>query len=124
MTIIQVTKNAWTKLAHIMKKSGNTYGFLFSAESGGCNGFNFNLGLLSQTRYLELENTKFISKVEENNTTIYIDPLTEMYLMGTKIDYMKEDISNNMYESKFVYSIDKSLASTCGCGTSFTRKDI
>ena len=121
---ISVTKNAWKKLDSIIKKSGNKFGFLFSVESGGCNGFNFDLKLLSQSKHSEITNTKFVSKLEGDYTTIYIDPLSEIYLMGTTIDHIKEDLENNVYESKFVYSIDKSLAATCGCGTSFTRKDM
>ena len=42
---IQVTVNAWQKISEIMKQSKNKYGLLFSSSSGGCSGFNFELGL-------------------------------------------------------------------------------
>ena len=44
--IITVTKNAFQKMNSIMKKSNNKNGFLFRIDSGGCNGFNFNLKLM------------------------------------------------------------------------------
>ena len=44
--IINVTNNAWKKMNIIIKKSNNSYGFLFGVNSGGCNGFNFQLELL------------------------------------------------------------------------------
>ena len=45
---IQVTVNAWQKINEIMKQSNNKYGLLFSSSSGGCSGFNFELGLLDK----------------------------------------------------------------------------
>ena len=47
-----------------------------------------------------------------------------MYLLGTEIDYIKEDFNKKIYESKFIYNIDKNLMTTCGCGTSFSPKNI
>ena len=45
-----------------------------------------------------------------------------MYLLGTTIDYVKEDYSKNIFESKFVYIPDKDKATSCGCGVSFNPK--
>ena len=45
-----------------------------------------------------------------------------MYLLGTTIDYVREDYSENIFESKFVYIPDKNMATSCGCGVSFTPK--
>ena len=43
-------------------------------------------------------------------------------LLGTKIDYIKEDFSKGQYENKFVYEVDKELMTSCGCGVSFSPK--
>ena len=56
------------------------------------------------------------------NTNIYIEPISEMYLIGTTIDYIEEDVNKGIFENKFVYKIDKNIASSCGCGISFTPK--
>ena len=45
---IQVTRAAWAKMKEILHISKNRYGFVYSATSGGCNGFNFDLGLLDK----------------------------------------------------------------------------
>ena len=48
---IQVTQAAWAKMREILHISKNKYGFVYSATSGGCNGFNFDLGLLDKDFY-------------------------------------------------------------------------
>ena len=119
---IQVTKNAWNKMNHILKSSNNRYGFLYSLSSGGCNGFNFELDLLTKKYYDEIIKKKFLTILENEDTKLYVDPIGEMYLLGTKIDYISEDYENNVFENKFIFEVDKKLMSTCGCGTSFSFK--
>ena len=42
---IKITNMAWKKLFDIGRQA-NKKNFLFSASSGGCNGFNFDLNIL------------------------------------------------------------------------------
>ena len=121
--IIQITKSAWNKMGSIMKKSNNQSGFIFGVTSGGCNGFNFDMKLIDEKeleRILKLKPTV----LEEKNTKLYIEPLSEMYLIGTTIDFVNEDYSKGIFESKFTYNVDKKLASSCGCGVSFMPRNI
>ena len=120
--IINVTKTAWKKINLICKKSNNN-NFLFSVTSGGCNGFNFNLNLLHDNQYKKIIKNK-PSIISNENTNIYIEPMSEMYLIGTTIDYIEEDVNKGIFENKFVYKIDKNIASSCGCGISFMPKNI
>ena len=60
MTSIQITQNAWRKMSTIIKLSKNKYGFIYSASSGGCNGFNFELNLLQKKQYDKIIKNKFI----------------------------------------------------------------
>ncbi len=113
---IKVTDNAWKKMSGILKKTNNTM-FLFSADSGGCNGFNYKLETITNNCF------KNSTLIENNNVKIIIDPLTEMHLLGTEIDYIKEDYSKGIFENKFVFNPDKRYAYSCGCGKSFTVKD-
>ena len=117
---INVSSNAWIKIKEILEKSNNKYGFLFYASNGGCNGFNYNLELLDD----EIDNSKikhnFIS--DKDNNRVYIDPSSEIFLMGTEIDFVNEDYKKNIFESKFIFTPDKNLATTCGCGISFNPK--
>jgi len=122
---IQVTKNGWNKIREIIKQSNNKYGLLYSASSGGCSGFNFDLGLLDETTYKKMSKMKYLTVLTEPRssiTKVYVDPMSEMHLLGTTIDYIKEDYSLGQFENKFIFEVDKELLSTCGCGTSFTPK--
>ena len=122
-TGILVTKNAWTKMAAILKHSKNNNGFIYSASSGGCNGFNFVLELLSEDVYNNIIKNKFLTILTENETKLYVDPVSEMNLLGTSIDYITEDYTIGQFENKFIFNVNKELMTTCGCGTSFTPKD-
>ena len=122
MNMIHVTKNAWNKMSHIINLSKNKYGFIYSASSGGCNGFNFELNLLEKELHKEIIKKKFYTVLEEDTTKLYIDPISEMYLLGTTIDYIHEDYKNNIYESKFQFKINKDNMTSCGCGISFSPK--
>ena len=112
---IRVTNNAWTKMSQILKKTSHNM-FIFSADSGGCNGFNYKL------ETAEKNNFKKPSIVEKDNVKIIIDPFTEMHLIGTEIDYIKEDYNKGIFENKFVFIPDRRYAYSCGCGKSFTVK--
>tara|TARA_B100000886_G_scaffold325392_1_gene270899 strand:+ start:623 stop:1033 length:411 start_codon:yes stop_codon:yes gene_type:complete len=121
-----ITNNAWIKIRDILNSSKNKYGFLFYASSGGCNGFNYNLEILDKKTHTELEKSKIkpnmIFDYEYKNVKVYIDPKSELFLLGTKIDYIKEDYKKNIFESKFVFIPDKDFATSCGCGVSFNPK--
>ena len=119
---ISVTKKAWQKMSEIIKQSKNEFGFIYSASSGGCNGFSFKLGLLDKSEHSKISSMKYLTILNKSNTNIYIEPLSEMYLLGTTIDYVNEDYTKGKLESKFVFDIDKDLMSSCGCGISFSPK--
>jgi iron-sulfur cluster assembly accessory protein len=123
---IIVTNKAWDKIIKICNKQ-HKYRFIFSATSGGCNGYNYKLELLEDDVYEILYNKNSEKKI--NLTTIkrekyelIIEPLSEFLLFGTTIDYISEDYSKDVYENKFLFTPNKTLASSCGCGISFTPK--
>jgi len=118
---IKITQTAWKKLFDISSKSNNNR-FLFSATSGGCNGFNFNLNLMTDNEKVIICKKQKANFISNDDITVYIDPLSELYLLGTTIDYINQDYIKNIFESKFIFNIDKELASACGCGISFTPK--
>tara|TARA_B100001115_G_C15822572_1_gene409183 strand:- start:116 stop:484 length:369 start_codon:yes stop_codon:yes gene_type:complete len=122
MRPVLVTRNAWNKMSNILSITKNKYGFIYSASSGGCNGFNFELNLLEKKMYNEIKKNRFYTVLSEDNTKLYIDPISEMYLLGTTIDYIHEDYQNGTYESKFHFGINKEKMTNCGCGISFNLK--
>lgn len=113
---IIVTNSAWNKMYDILKIK-KYKGFIFSAKSGGCNGFNYNLDILDNKGEYDSYTT-----IKNNNVKILIDPISEMFLIGTTIDYVTEDLENNIFENKFIFTPNKSIATSCGCGISFTPK--
>jgi len=124
MSSIKITRSAWRKIGDILFVTKNKYGLLYSASSGGCNGFNFELDPMTQKIYNQIKENKFRTILTDDESIVYIDPLSEMQLLGTTIDYIEEDFNNKIYESKFIYDIDKNLMTTCGCGTSFSPKIV
>jgi len=131
---ITITSNAWNKLDDIIKKGDITNnrsklvkGFLFSAKSGGCNGFNYNLNSFNKRDYKTYFNKYSknvpVTVISNNNINVMVEPFSEPFLLGTTIDYITADYINNNYESKFVFTPNSALATSCGCGKSFTVKD-
>jgi iron-sulfur cluster assembly accessory protein len=122
MSSIHITRGAWTKMSQIIGYTKNKYGFLYSASSGGCNGFNFELNLLDKKRYRDISHQKFHTVLKEKNTKVYVDPVSEMFLLGTTIDYVSQDYSKGEFESRFKFIINKDTMTSCGCGISFSPK--
>jgi iron-sulfur cluster assembly accessory protein len=125
---ITITNGALNKMSEIIKKQ-NAVSFVFSAVTGGCNGLNYNLKLLDKDKYTQTYDTYSNNgkikptMIEKNNVKILIDPISEMFLLGTTIDYVSEDYVKGIFENKFVFIPDKKLATSCGCGISFTPKN-
>ena len=123
---INITDNAWGKMSEIIIKQ-NSKSFLLSASSGGCNGFNYEFNLLSNLEYNNFinnyEGNNKPTEIKNKNTIVLIDPLSEFLLFGTTIDYVSSDYNKNIFESKFIFKPDKNLATSCGCGISFTPKN-
>ena len=121
---MNITKSAWNKMSNIIQKSGNQFGFIYSASSGGCNGFNFELNLIKKIQYEEIIKKKYYTVLSNNDSKLYVDPLSELFLLGTTIDFIQEDYNKGIFESKFKFEINKDLMTSCGCGISFNPKSF
>ena len=119
--LFYITNSAWNKIDDILKKTINK-SMIFSAKGGGCNGFNYSLQKLTEDNKPDNINNCFY--LENKNNKVYLDTLSEMFLIGTTIDYQNEDFNKNIFESKFLYLVDKNKISQCGCGVSFTPKNM
>ena len=106
---IIISNKAWDKMNNILMNN-NSFCFLFSAEGGGCNGFNYNLKTIDEEYFHDLNKSKISPSIIKNkniNINCVIDPPSEMLLIGTTIDYIKEDYSKNIFESKFTFTPKK-----------------
>ena len=106
----------------ILEKT-NDYSFIFSAKSGGCNGFNYILNTIDKNEFDEIMNEKPIpTLINKEKMKLIIESHSEFLLFGTTIDFVAEDYSKGLFESKFIFIPDKDWATTCGCGVSFNPK--
>ena len=119
---IYVSLRAWDKMTYILEKS-NKSAFVFFATGGGCNGFNYKLETIDDKKFdnLTAEEPSPIV-VTNSNTQVVIEPMSEMLLLGTSIDFIEENYSKNIFESKFIFTPKKDFATSCGCGVSFSPK--
>jgi iron-sulfur cluster assembly protein len=105
--IIKLSDNAASRIKEIMSRAeDNTVGVRVSVKSGGCAGMSY-----------VMEYSKDINPndevIEDKGVKVFIDPAAVMYLLGTEMDYKKEDFS-----STFVFN-NPNETERCGCGESF-----
>jgi len=121
---LSITNSAWDKMNYIVNKEKGM-SFLFSASSGGCNGFNYNLTLLPEKEYQKIiDDAGRIPPIlmNQGEVNLIVDPVSDMLLLGTKVDYVHENLSKGIFESKFTFTPDKDKATSCGCGISFSLR--
>ena len=122
---IIVSSRAWNKINMISNTTNNNK-FLFTAKSGGCNGFNYKLSQINNDKFMDIINDCKIKPniIEKNDINILVDPMAEMILLGTTIDYVTEDYEGDIFENKFVFIPNDNLATSCGCGVSFSPRNF
>ena len=88
------------------KAEKNSVGVRVGVKTGGCAGMSY-----------VMEYTKQINPsdevIEDKGVKVFIDPGAIMYLLGTEIDYKKEQFS-----SSFIFK-NPNETERCGCGESF-----
>jgi len=105
--IIKLSDNAALRIKEIMSKANdNSVGVRVAVKSGGCAGMSY-----------VMEYTKEINPndevIEEKGVKVFVDAAAVMYLLGTEMDYKKEEFS-----SSFVFN-NPNESERCGCGESF-----
>jgi len=81
-------------------------GVRIGVESGGCAGMSYVMEYVKEAN----PNDEII---EDKGVKVLIDPKAVMYLLGTEMDYKKEELS-----STFVFK-NPNETERCGCGESF-----
>ena len=105
--IIKLSDNAANRIKEIMlKATEQTIGVRVGVKSGGCAGMSY---VMEYSKELN-PNDEII---EEKGVKVFIDSAAVMYLLGTEMDYKKEDFS-----STFVFN-NPNETERCGCGESF-----
>ena len=104
---ITLTENAASRIKDIMSKDENkSLGVRVGVKSGGCAGMSYIMEYAK-----EINPTDEI--IEDKGVKVFIDPSAIMYLLGTEMDYKKEQFS-----STFIFK-NPNETERCGCGESF-----
>ena len=105
--IIKLSDNAASRIKEIMANAEkDSIGVRVSVETGGCAGMSY---VMEYTKELNPND----EVIEEKGVKVFVDPAAVMYLLGTEMDYKKEELS-----SSFVFN-NPNETERCGCGESF-----
>ena len=105
--VIKLSDNAAIRIKEIMSSAKNEpLGVRVSVKTGGCAGMSY-----------VMEYTKEVNPndemIEDKGVKVFVDSAAVMYLLGTEMDYKKEELS-----SSFVFN-NPNETERCGCGESF-----
>ena len=105
--IIKLSDNAALRIKEIMSNAQkDSLGLRVSVKTGGCAGMSY-----------VMEYTKEVNPndemIEDKGVKVFVDSSAVMYLLGTEMDYKKEELS-----SSFVFN-NPNETERCGCGESF-----
>ncbi len=105
--VITLTDDAALRIKEIMSKDENkSVGVRVGVKSGGCAGMSYIM------EYAKKINPND-EVIEDKGVKVFIDPGAIMYLLGTEMDYKKEQFS-----SSFIFK-NPNETEKCGCGESF-----
>jgi len=105
--VITLSDNAANRIKEIMSNNEkNSIGVRVGVKSGGCAGMSYVM------EYAKSSNSND-EVIEDKGVKVLIDPSAVMYLLGTEMDYKKEELS-----STFVFK-NPNETERCGCGESF-----
>lgn len=101
--MVTITEKAQEYMQSVSKGAYITLG----VKSGGCSGFEYVWGLSTDEG---IEHVKWSPPIEN---VLVLDPMAEMYILGSEIDYVTE-LGGNFLAVK-----NPTSTSSCGCGESF-----
>ena len=105
--VIKLSANAAERIKEIMSKSEKeTLGLRVGVKSGGCAGMEYVLEYAKNINPTD-------EVIEDQGVKVFIDPAAIIYLIGTEMDYKKDELS-----SSFVFN-NPNETERCGCGESF-----
>lgn len=106
-TDITMTAAAAERIKEILAQEEDKNVLRITVSGGGCSGFQYEF---------DLDNTENDEdhKIEKDGSTILIDSISLVYLLGSQIDYVDDLIG-----ASFQINNPNATAS-CGCGTSFS----
>ncbi len=105
--IIKLSNKAAERIKLIMSKAeSSAIGVRVGVKSGGCAGMSYVMEYAKEIKPNE-------EIIEDKGVKVLIDPKAIIYLLGTEMDFKKEQFS-----SQFVFK-NPNETERCGCGESF-----
>ena len=105
---ITLTDAAVKRVKKLMEASDKPMlGLRVGVTTMGCNGQSYVVEYADAQKPLE-------DVIKQDGVTIFIDPLAMMYIFGSTMDYVEENM-----QSSFVFD-NPNETGRCGCGESFS----
>ena len=105
--VITLSDNAANRIKEIMSKAEkDLVGLRVGVKSGGCAGMSYIMEYAKEVKPND-------EVIEDKGVKLFVDPGAIMYLLGTEMDYKKEQFS-----SSFIFK-NPNETERCGCGESF-----
>ena len=102
---IKFTDNAIKQINHLLSSKDKGSFFRIAIKGGGCSGFQYVWGLMYDS-----PDVKWSEPIDD---VLVVDPLAELYILGSEIDYVTE------LGGSFLAVKNPTSTSSCGCGESF-----
>ena len=104
---ITLSNSAADRIKEIMSKDEkSSLGVRVGVKSGGCAGMSYIMEYAKEINPND-------EVIEDKGVKVFIDAGAIMYLLGTEMDYKKEEFSSN-----FIFK-NPNETERCGCGESF-----
>ena len=105
--IIKLSDNAASRVKEIMSGiESEVIGVRVAVKTGGCAGMSYVMEYAKEINPSD-------EVIEDKGVKVFVDSAAIMYLLGTEMDYKKEQFS-----SSFVFN-NPNETERCGCGESF-----
>ena len=104
--VIKLSDKAADRIKSILSNDKTSLGVRIGVKSGGCAGMSYVM------EYAKSQNPND-EMIEDKGVKVFIDPSAIIYLLGTEMDYKKDEFS-----SSFVFN-NPNETERCGCGESF-----
>ena len=105
--IITISDAAANRIHYLLDKRGKpSMGIKVGVRTRGCSGLSYTIEYADEVG-------KFDEVVEQDGVRVLIDPKAVMFLLGTEMDFVEEQL-----KSGFVFR-NPNEKGRCGCGDSF-----
>jgi iron-sulfur cluster assembly accessory protein len=105
---VQLTAKAIEMVKDAIAREGlEGYGIRIGVMGGGCAGFQYSMDFEKEAKATDLA-------FQQEGITVYLDPMSSMYLQGVTVDYVV-----GLQGAGFKFS-NPNAKTTCGCGSSFS----